>query len=146
MTVMTYSPKDVTLTFGGYVLANWDEITVAQSGPAFRMIRGIRGKSTRVRTLNKSATITLVLPHTSVANQVLDEICRQDQVSGNGRLELTLKDVSGSEVFSSADAFIEKQADRNYSATMGSRTWVIQCMSIVSMSQSDSSDITSIFR
>lgn len=145
MRVETYSPSDVILTFGGYVLSNWDEIAVETNGPAFKIVRGIRGKSTRVRTMNRSATLTITLPVTSTANAVLDTICQMDQESGNGRIELTLRDVGGTEVFSSADAFVEAPAARRYGKDSQTRTWTVQCMSIVSMTHTDTMGIESLF-
>jgi hypothetical protein len=144
MTVSTYNPEDVVVTFGGFVLSNWDSVEVTRTAPAFRIIKGIRGKAARVRTLDTTAQVTLTLPSTSNANSVLAEIAEQDYVSGNGRIEMTIKDVSGFEVFSTPDAFIEKQADRNYGKDMPTRTWIIHCLSS-SMAQSSTADITSIF-
>lgn len=145
MTVQTYNPGDVVVTFGGYVLENWDSVEVTRLAPAFKMVRGIRGGAARVRTLNTSAEVIITLPMTSRANAILSMITQQDYETGNGRLEMTIKDVSGFEVFSTVDAFVEKQANMTYGREMPSRSWTICCMTSVISQSSGSAGIESIF-
>jgi len=144
MSVRSYSPNDVTLTFGGYVLTNWDSIEVKRLQPSFKMVRGIRGKNTRIRTQNTAAEITITVPTTSITNVVLSEIVEQDEILGTGRIIVSIKDVSGMEVFNTPDAFIEGQAVRSYSSDMSTRVWTLQCMTSV-ITQSESVGIESIF-
>lgn len=144
MTVQTYSPSDVIITFGGYVLENWDTVSVKRTTPSFKIIKGIRGKNTRVRSQNTSAEVTLTIPITSIGNTVLGEIVAQDELNGTGRLIMTIKDVQGFEVFSTAEAFVEKPADKEYGAEMSSRAWTIHCLSSQT-AMSDNSALGSIF-
>ena len=144
MTVMTYSPSDVIITFGGYVLENWDSVSVKRSSPSFKIVKGIRGKNTRVRTQNTSAELTLTLPITSVANAVLGEIVYKDELYGTGRLSITIKDVQGFEVFYSSEAYVEKPADKEYGPEMSSRAWTIHCLSSGD-TMSDNTILSSIF-
>lgn len=144
MTVKTYSVEDVVLTFGGYVLTNWDSISIRQLHPDFKIVSGIRGKNTRIRTLNTAAEIVLTIPSLSDANTVMGEISELDRIYGTGRIVLTIKDISGMEVFSTEDAFITQVPERVYGIEVPVRTWVLNCMSSKT-TQSDSAGIESIF-
>ena len=105
-TVNTYSPKDVVLTVSGYQFTGWDSISITRSAKGFNTIRGIRGKNTRVRNTDTSATITISLLQSSQGNDVLSSIHEQDLAFGTGRIVLMLKDNSGRSVFASNEAFV----------------------------------------
>ena len=98
MQVTTYSPQDVKLVIGGYTIVGWDSITISRLQETFKVIRGIRGKHTRASSGDTSATLTVSLVQTSPSNSFLTEIHRLDEERGTGRLELTLKDNSGTSV------------------------------------------------
>lgn len=130
--VSTYSPSDVALIVGGYTLAGWDRITIVRRTDSFKPIYGIRGKHTRVRMGGKdaresSAFITIVLSQESQTNDVLSDIHRQDIEQGTARIALTLKDSSGSSVFSSDEAYITNFAAAEFSNDFGTREWRIFC-------------------
>jgi|SRR5690606_30697011 len=129
MEVATYSASEVTITFGGYILQNWDKVNIRRTIPSFRQINGIRGKNSRVRTNNTAAEIQIDLPQTSDANYIFQKIVELDEQSGNARLSITIKDSLGSEVFSSDDSFVTGYADREYGSDISGRRWVISCMS-----------------
>lgn len=144
MTVQVYAPSDIIFTFGGYVLENWDTISVKRTTPTYKIVKGIRGKNTRVRSQNTAAEITVTLPITSVANAVFGEVVAQDELYGTGRLVVTIKDVQGFEVFSSTEAYVANPADKEYGPEMSSRSWTIHCLSSNS-SMSDNTALASIF-
>lgn len=130
--VSTYSPSDVALVIGGYTLAGWDRISIVRRTDNFKPIYGIRGKHTRVRMGGKdaresSAFITIVLSQESQTNDVLSDIHRQDIEQGTARIALTLKDSSGSSVFSSDEAYITNFAAAEFSNDFGTREWRIFC-------------------
>lgn len=124
-TVNTYSPKDVILTIGGYQMTGWDTIVVNRSVKGFSVVRGIRGKNTRVRNTDSSATIGISLLQSSQGNDVMSDIHQQDLVNGTGRLALTLKDNSGRSVFSSNEAFIVGFPASRFSGQFEYRDWEI---------------------
>lgn len=127
--VATYSPSDIILTFGGYTIAGWDRITITKTLPSFRQVNGIRGKNTRIRVNNSAATIEIDLVNTSDTNTVFTEIVKQDEMLGGARLVVTVKDLLGSEVFSTEEGYIEAPATRTYEAEAGIRSWKINCLS-----------------
>jgi len=122
-TVNTYSPKDVILTIGGYQLTGWQSISITRSAKSFTVIRGIRGKNTRIPNKDFSATITISLLQTSQSNDVLSTILIADEENGTARIALTLKDNSGRGVFSSNEAYITGFPAVVYSGQFEYRNW-----------------------
>ncbi len=130
MDVFTYRPGEVTLSVCGYVVEGWQNISVALHTSAFKQVRGIRGKNTRVRMKDTSGHIRITLNQTSITNNVFSELVQLDSKTGTARLEVVLKDNSGSSLFSSVNAYIEGFSDGNFSASQGERSWTILCDSI----------------
>ena len=145
MEVATYSPSDVVVTFGGYILEDWESITVERSLPSHKIITGIRGKNSRNAVKNTSATVTVELAQTSLANYIFQKIVELDEATGNGRISITIKDTLGGEVFYSDDTFIEAPASRTYSADISTRTWKMNCLSSTYNTSEESVSLSSIF-
>ena len=144
-TLFTYSPKDVTLTIGGYTITGWERISISRSAPAFIPIRGIRGKNTRVRNTDTSATFSIPLLQTSMGNDVFSQIHALDIERGTGRLEITLKDASGTGVFSSTEAFIVDYPTVAYSGNFEYRVWTIFAQSTTTYNVGGNGKVDSIF-
>jgi hypothetical protein len=121
--VNCYSPKDVILTVGGYQLTGWQSITISRTVKGFTVIRGIRGKNTRVPNVDTSATITISLLQTSQGNDVLSYIHELDLEEGTARIALMLKDNSGRSVFSSNEAYITGYPVATFSGQFEYRSW-----------------------
>lgn len=122
-TVQCYSPKDVILTVGGYQLTGWQSITISRTVKGFTVIRGIRGKNTRVKNVDTSATLTISLLQTSQGNDVLSYIHGLDLEEGTARISLMLKDRSGRSVFSSNEAYITGYPTAPFSSQFEYRNW-----------------------
>ncbi|WP_443699032.1 hypothetical protein [Pseudomonas sp.] len=124
-TVNCYSPSDVSLTIGGYVITGWDNFTISRRVKGFSPIYGIRGKNTRVKSKDTSATISISLIQTSPSNDVLGYIHELDLDEGTARINLMLKDTSGKSVFSSNEAFITSYPTVSYTGDFTYRNWEI---------------------
>lgn len=124
-TVNSFSPKDVQLVVAGYVITGWERISIARSVKGFTAVRGIRGKITRVRNRDSSATITFPLLQTSQSNEVMSYIHELDLTEQTGRLSIILRDKSGKSVFSSDEAYITGYPAVTYSGGFEYRTWEI---------------------
>lgn len=122
-TVNTYSPKDLSLNIGGYPIAGWQSITIARSAKGFTVVRGIRGKATRVRNKDTSATIIITLMGSSPTNDVFSQIHGLDLELGTARIALTLKDTSGSSVFSTNEAYITGYPSASFTGQIEDRVW-----------------------
>jgi hypothetical protein len=127
--VTTYSPSDVVFTMGGATLSGWDRITIKRNSPSYKMVRGIRGKNTRIKNPDTSATIEVVLTSTSESNQLFRNILDQDEKFGTGRLEISIKDTFGTEVFNTIEGYISSHPDIGYEPDISTRGWTIECLS-----------------
>lgn len=125
--VNTYSPKDVTLAFGGYVLTGWNTINIQRTYSGFTPVDGIKNKNTRVRNTNTAATINFSCLQTGDANDLLSQIHALDLQTGAVRITLTLKDLSGSSIFTSSEAYILGYPEVVYSDSFEWRVWNIHC-------------------
>lgn len=129
MSIQTYSASMVNLVIAGFPVEGWDKITISPNFPTFRQISGIRGKNARVRINNTGATMKIEVPLTSALNPIFFQLVELDAQTGTGRLEITLKDVLGTEVFSTTSGYIEAPAESEFSEKITTRVWTIQCLS-----------------
>ena len=126
-TVNTYSPKDVILTIAGYQLTGWQTITISKTTKQFATIRGIRGKNTRTKIADSSATLTISLLQTSQGNDILSQIHDLDIKQSTGRIVLMLRDNSGRSVFSSSEVYITGFPVASFSGQFEYRNWELFC-------------------
>ena len=143
--VFCYSPKEVVLTFGGYTVTGWQSISIARSVDAFKPIRGIRGKHTRVRNADTSCMITIPLLQTSMSNGVFSRIHELDLTNGTGRISLTVSDLKGTSVFSSVEAYIVGYPEVVYSGEFEFRQWRIFCQTTGSYTIGGNAQVNNIF-
>lgn len=125
--INTYGPDDVTLIIGGYKVFGWDSIRIQRTVQGFTPYQGIRNKSTRTRNTTTSATLSLSIIQTCPVNDVLSNVHSLDLEYGTGRLVITLKDESGSSIFSTVDGYITAYPSVEYTGDIGYRTWNIFC-------------------
>lgn len=131
--VMTYSPRDVVVLIEGYTLPGLMSVSLAWNVPPYTMVNGIRGKTTRVLNKNTSATLTLECLQTSVVNDVLYQILNKDIVSGQARLNVTLKDNSGSFAIFSNQGYVQSYPEFKFSNQFDNRTWQIGLLQVESV-------------
>lgn len=125
--VYTYSPKDVSFIIGGYALTGWGSITISRNSQVYTQVKGIRGKNTRYRNTDTSATITVSILQTEDANDILSSIVDADYTFGTGRIAITIKDGSGKTLISSSEAFISGYPETTFSGGFEYRNWTILC-------------------
>lgn len=143
--IFTYSPKEVVLTFGGYTVTGWQSISITRSVDAFKPIRGIRGKHTRVRNADTSCMITIPLLQTSMNNDVFSWIHELDIENGTGRISLTISDLKGTSVFSSVEAYIVGYPEVVYSGEFEYRQWRIFCQTTGSYTVGGNAQVENVF-
>lgn len=127
MEVLSYVPSNVVLLISGLQIQGWNNIRISRNTPAFRQIRGIRGKNTRTRIKDSSATLTIETPQTSLVNEVLSKCLEADLETGAVRLEITLKETTGTSFFSTTTAYITAYPELSYSNSISSNTWTLSC-------------------
>lgn len=143
--VFTYIPKEVLIDIGGYTITGWDNISVERNAESFIPIRGIRGKHTRVKNPDTSYTITIPLIQTSMSNDVLSQILELDQSYGTARINITLKDSSGSSAFSSNEAYIMGYPSVTYTGDFTYHTWKIFCQTSTTYNVGGNGKVSSVF-
>jgi hypothetical protein len=79
---------------------------------------------TRVRSRDKSGTITVTLKAEAQSNNDLDFAHRIDEKFGTGWGELTIKNLNGTALHRGSYAWVSKPAESEYSDDAGSREWV----------------------
>lgn len=127
MEVLTYVPSNVSLIISGSQLSGWNSITISRSDPVFKQIKGIRGKNTRTRIKNSSATIVIETPQTELINEVLSMVLEADSVNGTARLEISLMEITGTSFFTTSTAYIERHPELKYTNELGVNVWTLVC-------------------
>jgi hypothetical protein len=126
--VNTYSPSEVLFEVAGYQISGFKAITVSRNSPSFTIIKGIRGRNSRIRNRDSSCTITVDLIQTSIINDVLTQLHQEDIRTNAGRFNLDLTDQLGSSKIVSKDSFIESYPELVYSDSIEYRRWSFICL------------------
>lgn len=128
--VLTYDPSSVTIIICGYNIPGLVSISLQWKSSVFHTRKGIRGIHTRVYTPDRNATLVLEVLPTSVANDVFTEIVLQDAAAHAGRLEVQLKDSSGTSRLNTSDAYMTTFPELAFNADgLITRKWEIEILS-----------------
>lgn len=129
--VNTYSATDIVLSFGGYTVIGWDEISIRRDTAQSNFIRGIRNKNTRIINQNTSSVISVSCPQTSQAHAVFSQIASADRITvGNARMQVSIKDLNGGWTMTCNEAYVTGYPDVTYKNSIENYTWMIQCYSM----------------
>lgn len=127
--VDTYAADSVSVLLGGWRIEGWDRVSIIFETPQFKIIKGIRGKNTRVRNPNTAATVEIELASGNDASKVLDKVVSEDMRLGTANFNLQIKDLLGHEVFFSNEAFVEGWSRKDYEEEATSRIFKVHCLS-----------------
>lgn len=128
MAALTYAPSEVVLTVCGYIITGIVSVEVSWNTETFKMVKGIRGKNTRVQNLDTSATMTLELLQVSTSNDVFTQLFAADQTTQSSRLQISLKDNSGRTEISSSEAYISSLPRVGFTNDFSNRIWTIHML------------------
>ncbi len=120
MPVNTFDPSKVILSINDYQIKGFIDgafIEVIQSAPYFRTVPGIRGKTTRVRSRDRSGVVNIRLLQTHPDNEILSKIVEEDDVNQSGLLLVTIRDVGGQTGLQFGGAFLEGPPNVTFSST-----------------------------
>lgn len=135
----SYSPEEVAIVIskGNFVhsisgLADGSFVNVSRITPASELYVGADLSAGRVKRRNRAANITVTLHQWSASNNVLQALQRADEEdSGNEWVfAITIKDNSGTTIFSAAQAFVATIPDSGFSTTAETREWMIQAVNM----------------
>lgn len=128
--VRTFDPKKVLVTFGPIVCGGFYSgtfITIEPESDAFRIVRGTGGDTERVKISTGNCFVSLSLLQTSPVNDLLSLAHLTDMVGNAGVFPLIIKDIDGTQLFMSMNAFIIRPADMGMGTEVGERKWRFYC-------------------
>jgi hypothetical protein len=125
---LTYDPSQVTVTFlganihgfidGSFVKAERDE-------DAFFKQVGADGEWARAKNKNKGGKVTFILQQTSVSNDTMATAAKLDELGNGGHGALIIKDLNGTTLLNSKEAWVQKMAPLDLAKELGQREWVL---------------------
>lgn len=127
MDVLTYVPSNVVLLISGVQIEGWNTIKITRNAPSFKQVRGIRGKNTRTRIKDSSASITIETPQTELINEVFSKCLEADEQTGNVRLDITLREITGTSFFNTTTGYVLGRPELSYSNGLANNTWSLSC-------------------
>jgi len=138
MSTSYYNPKAVHVTFAGHFIDGWSDgamIAISKAADDYSSKVGVDGKVARTKMHNKSGTVTISLMQTSLSNDRLSEIRRNDYAlpNGGGVGSLTIQNIEGTDVHTAQNAWIQSAPDLSFESEAGTREWVIAFDSLESV-------------
>lgn len=113
MAIKTYNPKRVVVSFLGQTLTGFAPgtfIRVEYDEDAFSKYTGADGESARVQNANEGGNATCTLMQTSQSNDTLSALAIADRASGTAVGPFMVKDLSGTTLCLSPNAWVKKIA------------------------------------
>lgn len=128
MSLFTFDPKELSIIAGPYILRGFADtmVTVARTNPAYEMVVGADGEATRVKSNDRSGTITVTLQQSSPSNDELSTLALLDEAGNAGLFPLLIKDNLGTTLCAADTCFIEKFPDAAFAKTTQTREWVFR--------------------
>lgn len=127
--IRTEDPKKVIATFGILTISGYAEgtfITIEPSGVSFEKRQGAGGEVDRINKNNTSYKITFSLMGTSAVNDQLSALLIADERTSIGKLPFMIKDLAGTSVLVTTDAWIMGWPNRDRADSLNSVQWVIE--------------------
>ncbi|QNR53865.1 hypothetical protein phiK7A1_077 [Pseudomonas phage phiK7A1] len=131
--VLTYSPSDVTILVSGYQLSGLLSVELAWNSKPFTMYKGIRNQHTRVFNQSMAATLKISVQQTSITNDVLSMILDEDRLGNTARLEVTMKDTSGSTLYQALQCYIAHYPTVTFTSGFSAREWEIDILDMTTI-------------
>lgn len=113
------------IPFLGYMDGTF--VTAERSEDAFSKSVGAQGDVTRVRSHNRTGTVTIVLQAASPTNDLLSAQAQLDELTGLGYGPLQVTDLNGATLVLAAVAWIKKAPSIEFSTEASGREWVFEC-------------------
>jgi len=133
MALATFDPKSVVISVGGVPMSGFADGTfleITADNQQFSKVVGADGFTTRVKSNNYGAVMTLTLSQSSPSNDVLSAFLQLDRLSNNGVVPILIKDMSGTTVVFSATGWIQQFPDMAFGSEINNRAWAIDLADI----------------
>jgi hypothetical protein len=128
MITKTYDPSKINITFLGVIITDFaDGDFVSVTFPErFTPVEGADGSENRINTGKKGCDVTITIQRASSTNDLLSALHITDAATNTGKGSLSIKDLNGTSLLFSAQAYIKKFADSADGNSMGTRAWEIR--------------------
>jgi hypothetical protein len=126
----TFDPKLMITVFKGHPITGFAEgsvLTIERTEDMFSEKVGVSGEVARSKSNNRSGTVKITLMQTSPDNDFLSTMAVLDEVGNAGVGELMIKDVLGTSLYMSSQAYLKKIASAEYGKEVNSREWNFFC-------------------
>lgn len=133
MVLRTYDPASVVISVGGVPMSGFADgtfLTVDRDENAFTKVTGADGTSTRVKSNNRSGTMTLTLKQSSPSNDILSGFAALDELSNLGVVPIIIKDLSGNSLFFSATGWVQKYPSTEFAKEISNREWTLDLVDV----------------
>ena len=128
MAVATFDPKSVIVTIGGVAMSGYADGTfleIVADQQQFTKVTGADGYTTRVKSNDYGALMTLTLSQSSPSNDVLSGFLALDRASNLGVVPILIKDLSGTTIMFSGTGWIRQFPDVSFANEINNRAWQI---------------------
>lgn len=126
--VAHYSPEDVDFIVAGMFpatgMVDGSFITIEKEENPYTSIKTADGKVARMSNSDQTYKVTLTLSAMSDFNSTLTNLWLADELTGQGKYPLMIKDNLGNSLFFSGTAWISELPITEYSLDMGVKEWV----------------------
>lgn len=133
MSVRTFDPGQVIVSVGGVPMSGYADgtfLSVDRDEQMFTKVVGADGTTTRVKSNNRSGTMTLTLKQSSPSNDVLSAFAALDESVNAGVVPILVKDLSGTTIFFSATGWIQKYPTAEFAKEISNREWIFDLADI----------------
>lgn len=133
MATKTYDPNSIAVVVNGILMSGFSEnsiVKVSRNQDMWSDQIGADGTGTRSKSNDKSGKIEISLMQTSASNDVLSALAVLDEATNGGKVPVLIKDLSGTSLHGSEEAWIVKIPDSDYGNKAGTRSWVIATHSL----------------
>lgn len=130
MSVKTYSPKKVAVTVGTINISGYADgtfVKLERATDAFSKKVGADGEVCRVQSADQSGMVTITLMATSESNAYLTSLVTGDEISQNGVVPITVKELIGNSIYIANNAWVKKNPDAEFGDDLSNVEWVFEC-------------------
>lgn len=127
MALSTYVPSETQCIISGYRVDGWNKIIITRNAPTYKQVRGIRGKNTRIRQFDSSASLSFEVPMTSVVNEVFNACVLQDLAERSVRLDITITNTTNSTIFRTGTAYVLAYPEYTFENDLSIVKWQLVC-------------------
>lgn len=129
MTVKTYQPDKVVVSYGGVPITGFAPdtfVSATRNNDTWSINVGSGGDATRTKSGDKSGRVELTLLAESASNAELEAQRALDELTGTGLRPLFIKDLSGGDTITAGTAWPVKPPDQEKGNTGSNRVWIFE--------------------